>query len=345
MDPGESSSKEHVVFLRTQERLIGRTDFGTLDLVVVDEFYKLDPNRKDERSVALNAAVYKLLKNAKQFFFLGPNIEKVILSDDRWQFEFLKTRFSTVAVDTYDLRKVQKKEERLLKEAYEAENWPALIFVSSPDNANNLAITMQDTGKVVGAGGEMAVWIRENFGPTWALAEAVQAGLGIHHGRLPRALVSRFVAMFNEGTLPILVCTSTLIEGVNTAAQSVLIYDKTIPKESFDFFTFSNIRGRAGRLGQHYVGKVFLFHEPPGEENIEVVAPLFGNLEHAPDEFVVHVGKDDSTPRISQRVADLSARLGLDDDELRRLSGLGIDTLLKLRSAVRTAVQEGLPIG
>ena len=64
-------------------------------------------------------------------------------------------------------------------------------------------------------------------------------------------------------TLPILICTSTLIEGVNTAAKSVLIYDKAIANRNYDFFTFSNIRGRAGRLGQHHVGKVYLSTDLP----------------------------------------------------------------------------------
>lgn len=105
MHPADQSiDGRATIFLGTQERLINRTDLGRLDLTVVDEFYKLDPNRKDERSITLNAAVSKLLSRSNQFFFLGPNIDDVRFSrEGRWKFEFLKTRFSTVAVDTYDL--------------------------------------------------------------------------------------------------------------------------------------------------------------------------------------------------------------------------------------------------
>src|SRR5208283_3207035 len=106
--------RDQVIFLGTQERLINREDLGSLDLVVVDEFYKLDPARKDERSITLNAAVYRLLNRARQFFFLGPNIDSVtISSESRWRFSFLRTRFSTVAVDTLDLKSVEDKEDRL----------------------------------------------------------------------------------------------------------------------------------------------------------------------------------------------------------------------------------------
>jgi hypothetical protein len=316
MHHSEKPTRENTIFLGTQERLINRADLGTLDLVVVDEFYKLDPERKDERSITLNAAVYRLLSRAKQFFFLGPNIENVSISaDSRWGFSFLRTRFSTVAVDTIDLRTISNKEQRLRTEARNERNWPVLVFVSSPD------------------------WMAENYGGRWDLSDAVTAGIAVHHGRIPRALASRFITLFNRKELPILICTSTLIEGVNTAAKSVMIYDKKIARKDFDFFTFSNIKGRAGRLGQHHVGQVFLFHTPPGEEDIEVSAPLFGDLEDAPDEFVVHVDEIDSTPAITERITEMAQRVGLDPSEIRRFSSLGVDVLVGLRAATEQAIR------
>lgn len=44
MHHSELPTKERVIFLGTQERLINRKDLGRLDLAVVDEFYKLDTN-------------------------------------------------------------------------------------------------------------------------------------------------------------------------------------------------------------------------------------------------------------------------------------------------------------
>jgi hypothetical protein len=340
MHHSESPRKDRVVFLGTQERLINRDDLGVLDLVVVDEFYKLDPSRKDERSVTLNAAVYRLLNRARQFFFLGPNIDSVsISSDSRWKFSFLKTRFSTVAVDTFDLQKVSDKEARLAAEVYEPGNWPALVFVSSPDKANTLAAGLRSDDAPIGDGFALADWMRENFGQRWALSDAVAAGVGVHHGRIPRALASKFVKAFNDGDLRVLLCTSTLIEGVNTAAKSVLIYDKQINRADYDFFTFSNIRGRAGRLGQHHVGRVYLFHMPPGASDVDVDTPLFGDWDEAPDEYVVHIEEDDSSPVIDTRIEEMSTRSGLDVRDLRRHSGLGIDTLIELRDLVATRLK------
>lgn len=340
MHHSEQPSKDRVIFLGTQERLINREDLGQLDLVVVDEFYKLDPTRKDERSITLNAAVYRLLARANQFFFLGPNIDNVTVSStSRWSFQFLRTRFSTVAVDTLDLKGVDDKEARLLAEVARDDNWPALVFVSSPDKANDMASLIAERNTSVGGGEELSEWMVRNYGGRWELSEAVAAGIGVHHGRVPRALASRFVTLFNRSVLPILICTSTLIEGVNTAAKSVLIYDKTISNRNYDFFTFSNIKGRAGRLGQHYVGRVYLFHKPPGEEDIGVNAPLFGELDEAPDELVVHVDEAEATPSVSSRVQEVANRIGLSRPELRRFSAVGIDTIAKLKDETYEALR------
>jgi len=336
MHPGDISGDRPTIFLGTQERILNRTDLGELDLTVVDEFYKLDPARKDERSVTLNAAVYKLLKKSRQFFFLGPNIDGVNFSgNERWSFQFLKTRFSTVAVNTIDLNGEPDKLKRMFSEIAEDGNWPTLVFVSSPDRANKFA---RDASKEIATsddGAEFAQWLATNVGDKWPVVRAVEYGFGVHHGRVPRAIASQMVRMFNTSELPVLFCTSTLIEGVNTAAKSVMIFDKKISRESYDFFTFSNIRGRAGRLGQHHVGQVYLFNQPPTQDETEVSPTLFGDDDDAPDDYVVHLDEQDHTPAIDDRVALLQESLGLDQAGLRLASSVGLETAAEIKSVIK----------
>ena len=335
MHHSEAASGERVIFLGTQERLINRRDIGKLDLLVVDEFYKLDPTRRDERSPTLNAAVYRLLRRAKQFFFLGPNIEKVLTEErPHWKFTFLNTKFATVAVDTFDMRERGNKFSALRAEVYRSVNWPALVFASSPDRANELAGWLSNRERWIGKGHEMADWLSANYGSGWGVVGAVRKGIAVHHGRIPRAVASHFVRMFNQNALPIMICTSTLIEGVNTAAKSVFVYDKNIENRPYDFFTFSNIRGRAGRLGEHHVGSVYLFASPPPHESVDVAAPLFNDYDNASSDFTVHVEDDDLSVEAQHRVADLVAALGLDREELRRFSSIGMTDLLELKKAV-----------
>ncbi len=333
MHQSETATDEPTIFLGTQERFIHRDDLGRLDLTVVDEFYKLDPARQDDRSIILNAAVYRLLKKSKQFFFLGPNIEKIHISTDaRWNFEFLKTRFSTVAVDTLDLQLVENKRERLLNEIGKEQNWPALVFVSSPDKANKLAIELSNNMFISGGAGGFGEWLKLNVGKHNFLSEAVDRGFGVHHGRIPRAIAAKIVRLFDQQELPVLLCTSTLIEGVNTAAKTVIIFDKTINRDDYDFFTFANIRGRAGRLGQHHIGQVIVFNDVPDHAELEISPTMFADDSDLPDEYIVHIEKADRSERSDRRFQYFEDQLGLEGDVLRLASSIGLNTARALKS-------------
>lgn len=341
MHQSETSTDEPTIFLGTQERLIHREDLGQIDLTVVDEFYKLDPARRDDRSVTLNAAVYRLLKRSKQFFFLGPNIDNVSISADaRWSFEFLKTRFSTVAVNTLDLQHVEDKRERLIEEIGEDVNWPALVFVSSPDRANKLAIELSEKMAVSDNSSGFAEWLKSNIGANNFLSEAVEYGFGVHHGRIPRAIAARMVRLFDQQKLPVLLCTSTLIEGVNTAAKTVMIFDKKINRADYDFFTFSNIRGRAGRLGQHHVGQVMVFNDVPEHVELDVSPTLFGDDDDLPDEYIVHIDKPDRSQRSNSRFQYYKDQIGLEGDDLRLASSIGLETAAALKLEVASSLEQ-----
>ena len=343
MHQSETSTDEPTIFLGTQERLIHREDLGKLDLTVVDEFYKLDPARRDDRSVTLNAAVYRLLKLSKQFFFLGPNIDKISISADaRWDFKFLRTRFSTVAVDTLDLQNVEDKRERLIEEIGEDTNWPALVFVSSPDKANKLAIELSEKMAVSEDTSDFAKWLTVNIGNNNFLSKSVEYGFGVHHGRIPRAIAARMVTLFDQQKLPVLLCTSTLIEGVNTAAKTVMIFDKKIANESYDFFTFSNIRGRAGRLGQHHIGRVMVFNDVPEHTELEVSPTMFADDEDLPDEYIVHIDEEERSSRSDRRFQYHREQLALEGEDLRLTSSIGGDVELVLRQKVLRSLESSM---
>jgi hypothetical protein len=44
---------------------------------------------------------------------------------------------------------------------------------------------------------------------------------------------------------------------------------------SIDYFDYSNIKGRAGRLMEHYSGNIFNFNPPPEKEVIYIDIPFF----------------------------------------------------------------------
>ena len=180
----------------------------------------------------------------------------------------------------------------------------------------------------------LGTWIRENYHAEWPIALGNDRGLAIHHGRLPRSLGQLFVQMFNSGELFLLICTSTLIEGVNTSAENVFIYDKKINRSDFDFFSFANIRGRVGRMMRHFVGNAFLYHEAPAEIDTVVDVPILNNPDFSSDYVVMNVDRGDLSSRGQQRQADLPISVKLSAEILRQHGALGIELLCILREKI-----------
>ncbi len=325
-----------VIFIGTQERLLDRPDVISLDLLIVDEFYKADPSRADGRFVALNAAISKLVRIAKQFFLIGPFIDGIDARGWRYaEVDFIKTAYRTVSFDPIDVQSSHDNTRELVEYLADERNIPALVFVKSPRSANQLARALVEAGARFGTEWSLRLskWAAANYTPKWALVDALAHGIGCHHGRLPRALASAIVRGFNRGNFKVLLCTSTLIEGVNTAAKSVFIWDKAIDGKNVDFFTFANIRGRAGRMGHHYVGKVFYFHPQPHPEENEVKVPGLGSGGDI-DEILVHYDSTEINDPAKQRLQGWEDRTGLVPDELRRFGGLKFFRLAELKQRI-----------
>lgn len=91
----------------------------------------------------------------------------------------------------------------------------------------------------------------------YALVQCVRKGVAFHYGNMPALLRYEIERLFKEGKLSYLVCTSTLLEGVNLAAKAMFLRGPTRgigqPMNEFDFW---NLAGRAGRLGQDFQGNI-----------------------------------------------------------------------------------------
>lgn len=92
----------------------------------------------------------------------------------------------------------------------------------------------------------------------WGLYNILQKNIAIHHGRLPRYIQSEILRQFNHGSIDILFCTSTIVEGVNTEAQNMVLINSSKGTEQLTQFDIKNICGRAGRYYHNFIGRVFL---------------------------------------------------------------------------------------
>lgn len=293
------------IFLLTAERVLEYIDLPEIDFLILDEFYKLSNNRGDNRSSVLNNAFLKVMKNKNcQFYLLGPNIDDVSQEfKEHYNAEFYHTNYtlvSTEEINKYNevsIRQGNKVDESDLFKILDKTEEQTLIFCASPSTARKLAFAycrhLKDRG-VESASNKVPLidWIDENISWGWSLTNCLAYRIGVHDGAMPKHITTSTIRYFNDNKLTYLFCTNTIIEGVNTSAKNVIFYDNKIGNKDVDYFDYSNIRGRAGRLMEHYVGRIINLKRPPEKENISIDIPLI-DQNPIESEVLVNLEKED----------------------------------------------------
>ena len=327
------SISEKNIFVFTQERFLSmESGMPEIDFFAIDEFYKLSISNDGGRSTLLNQAFLRLSRTGAQFYLLGPSIQAIPeMVKERLNCRFMVEDFQTVAIELHFLKKKPNKEESLANLLDEIDG-QTMIYCQSPASTRKLLksyLSLRNLEKTKDEELiEAAKWTSENYHNEWLVSVALQHGIGIHHGRLPRSLGRFMIRTFEEGKLKVLLCTSTLIEGVNTSAKNVIIYDSKLNKKSLDFFTFNNIRGRSGRMFRHFVGNVFVFDAPPQEELPFVDMPAINPGESTPSSLLINLSPENIPPNLTAKVDALVNQKYLPRDILIRNSGIEPEYLL-----------------
>jgi Lhr-like helicase len=98
---------------------------------------------------------------------------------------------------------------------------------------------------------------REGIHPQYRLAALVERGVAFHYGNMPSLIRLEVERLFRAGKIRFLVCTSTLIEGVNLSCRTIVLRGPRKglghPMEAHDFW---NLAGRAGRWGDEFQGNI-----------------------------------------------------------------------------------------
>jgi len=104
---------------------------------------------------------------------------------------------------------------------------------------------------------ELADLARKGVHPNFRLAPLIERRVGFHYGNMPSLIRIEIERLFRCGKIRFLVCTSTLIEGVNLSCRTIILRGprkgKGHPMEPHDFW---NLAGRAGRWGDEFQGNI-----------------------------------------------------------------------------------------
>lgn len=281
---------ERNIFIFPQERVFSYLGkIKQIDLLVIDEFYKAEPGLDDRSSILLKA-IMELSNIAKQRYYLAPNISE--LKDNAFTkgMKFEKIDFKTVVTNYHNDylnftdkdSKPQKKKERLL-EIIKQRPTKNLVYAGSYSQTAEVIQTLID-GLPVSESEllkSFSGWLRSNYCDSYNLSEAVLRGIGIHNGKLHRSLSQIQVKLFEkDNDINTLVSTSSIIEGVNTSAENVILWSNKNGNSGLSSFEYSNIAGRSGRMFKYFVGSIYALEEPPAK------APTQLKLE-MPDEVLL----------------------------------------------------------
>ena len=93
--------------------------------------------------------------------------------------------------------------------------------------------------------------------PRYALARTLRRGVAFHYGNIPQLVRSSIEDLFRDGKVQYLVCTSTLLEGVNLPCRSIFVRGPHRGRgKIMTAADFWNLAGRAGRWGQEFEGNI-----------------------------------------------------------------------------------------
>ncbi|WP_454773700.1 DEAD/DEAH box helicase [Janthinobacterium tructae] len=330
---------ERNIFVFTQERyLSSQAEIPPPDFFVIDEFYKLSIQNDGGRATQLNQAFLRLVDTGAQFYLLGPAIGSIpSVVGLKTNCVFIVEKFQTVAIELHTISKKPNKDFAFAALLDELKG-QTLVYCQSPASTrkvlkaylDNRPIPITEDIELV----EAAEWTAANYHEEWLVSVALMHGIGIHHGRLPRSLGRFMIRAFEEGKLKLLLCTSTLIEGVNTAAKNVIIFDSKLNNKALDFFTFNNIRGRSGRMFRHFIGHVYVFDAPPEPELPFVDIPVFNPTETTPNSLLLQIGLGSLPPKLQDRVRPFIEQTLIPVDLIKKLSSIEPEFIVQAASHI-----------
>lgn len=285
------------IWVFTQERLhwflIESQSVG-IDLFVVDEAHKIeDPYRgillqqKLEEVVKNNPTVKVLfsspftsnpellLENVRsnsrqdsintQFVAVNQNLifaTQVPRKTDQWELNLCLVNKSIKLGKLIfsDRPTSELKKMAYMSIAFSSNGTGNIIYSNGAAQAEDIALVLydslpieQESNNIV----ELIKIVKKTVHKDYRLAKVLEKRIAFHYGNMPLLIRQEIERLFKEGEIKYLICTSTLLEGVNLPAKSIFIRKphrgKSTPLNQNDFW---NLAGRAGRWGKEFSGNI-----------------------------------------------------------------------------------------
>lgn len=140
-----------------------------------------------------------------------------------------------------------------------------IVYANGPGDAEQIALLIAErlirppTPNRIA----LAQLAAETVHRSYALGACARKGVAFHYSNMPTQVRQAVEQAVADGDVDYLVCTTTLLQGVNLPAKNLFLCKPEKgdhePLESVDFW---NLAGRAGRLLKEFQGNIFLIDYP-----------------------------------------------------------------------------------
>lgn len=285
------------IFVFTQERLhwyLIENSSSNIDLIIIDEAHKIEDSyrgillqQKIEDVVKTNADVKVffsspftsnpelLLENVRgerskasintQFIAVNQNLifaTQVRGKTDKWELSLCLID-QAIKLGTINLKgrtTSERKKMAFIAVSFSSNEYGNVIYSNGAAEAEETALVLFDVlenERISKEVKDLIKLVKKTVHKDYRLAKVLEKGIAFHYGNMPLLIRQEIERLFKLGKIKYLICTSTLLEGVNLPAKSIYIRKPTRgsnnPLNQNDFW---NLAGRAGRLGKEFSGNI-----------------------------------------------------------------------------------------
>ena len=299
-------------------------DGVSIDFAIYDEIYKLntimDSDKDNSRLIIMNQTYKYLIDNAKKLLLLGPFIKDASFERSNKKIQKYITNLNLVYNEIIDL----DDNNYLINN-----NKKQFIYFKSPRSITNY---LKDCDKDLSMledvefDKDIIEWMIDNIHKDWYYVNFLKKGIGIHHGNTPMFLRKYIEEEYSKGFIKTILCTSTLIEGINTPTNKLIVHDT--PRSIFEL---NNLIGRVGRLNIHSPtkGEIYFLTEETREMynpdewiELNILYEQKGLLSNNKEDESLYLEKEPDT--------DINNSIDNVKQQLKKSFGIEYDAVLEL---------------
>ena len=260
-----------------------------------------------------------------QFISVNQNLlfcTQVPMKSDQWELKlsFSDKQFRLGTIQLPDRPTTEMKKMAFISIAFSANEGGNIIYANGAAEAEEIALilfdSLEENQPILPKNKLLINLVKKTVHNDYRLAKVLERRIAFHYGNMPLIIRQEIEELFKTGEIKYLICTSTLLEGVNLPAKSIFIRKpirgRNKPLSHNDFW---NLAGRAGRWGKEFSGNIICIeplkwpNPPTPEKKKQKIVRALDVVEQNIDELIQYI--DEGTPReLAESRQDLEFAFG-----------------------------------